>query len=232
MIFINHIIVKTRKILLKSLKICHYCWSIINAIGTRLGQVKSLGLLVAFVFLSFCHKFVYLYFPSTPLRCGLVIFAIGYCILLLFFVMSFIAFVCTEYCNRPSVTSLGKTLIFYSTTSNMFRIASIIGAKDMDRQKVLPYVRNLPVYEIHLKKSYSKVGMITERDIAGIFRQLQGNYNKAVFYTYTSIYLKNILTSFSIPHTLIYDYPTNVNPNHAKRVKNRSSHYWFYMIKF
>ena len=86
MIFINHIIVKTRKILLKSLKICHYCWSIINAIGTRLGQVKSLGLLVAFVFLSFCHKFVYLYFPSTPLRCGLVIFAIGYCILLLFFV--------------------------------------------------------------------------------------------------------------------------------------------------
>ncbi len=134
--------------------------------------------------------------------------------------MSFIAFVCTEYCNRPSVTSLGKTLIFYSTTSNMFRIASIIGAKDMDRQKVLPYVRNLPVYEIHLKKSYSKVGMITERDIAGIFRQLQGNYNKAVFYTYTSIHLKNILTSFSIPHTLIYDYPTNVN---YSRLKSRAS---------
>lgn len=146
--------------------------------------------------------------------------------------MVIIAHIILKISDYKGKNYLDKVKLIPSTGSTLLKVSKLIGAKNIMKQEILSLIADLPIYEIHLRGNYSKIGLITTNDIVNIANQLEKNYSNTIFYTFTTINLKKILNSSNVQHAILSDTPTKINPNEAKRTKKRPSNYYFYILKF
>lgn len=110
----------------------------------------------------------------------------------------------------------------------MFLVSRIAGVDGLTKQEILAICKGYRIYEVHLKKKYSKQGKITPRDILDAAEQAYTAFDKAIFYTISPINLPDKLKDK--PHLVPISCKTKIPDKTALRLRNRKMLYYFYFF--
>mgnify|MGYP007005627909 CR=1 FL=1 len=129
-------------------------------------------------------------------------------------------------------SDLEKLLVSPSSlfTAEIVGLLAGVNIKDTLSSDFFHQNKSTPVYEIHMNLKYKKA-ILTKEDILDLFRGIGFHLAGSIIYTITPMNLERIIREYSVPYSHVIALKSKINPKRAIKIRNKPSHYWFYLVK-